>query len=169
MSEMVNRAMDKIRDEMAGTKDRNVPLIGEIMTELLLMMPEESEKILAEGKSLQGTQKHCMAYAARIRKNGERMLETSPEEDAQCISEYWGIEQEKVETAMLALNTRKMMQRFGGKLPEGISFIGAETQAHAENPSGASRHLPYRGEAVMGAGENTGSLLDDFDALLGGL
>lgn len=158
MSEMVNKAMDKIRDEMAGTQDRNVPLIGEILTELLLMMPEVSEKIMAEGKSLQGTQKHCMAYAARIRKNGEKILETSPEEDAQCIGEYWEIEQEKVENAMLALNLRKAMQRFGGKLPEGISFMGAEPQAHAEGQ-------PTAPEAAAAGG----SLLDDFDMLLGGL
>ena len=146
MSEMANKAMDKIRDEMAKTKNDAVLEIGEAMTELLLIAPELSEQILAEGKTCAGAYKVVESYA---RSNYKTCV--PPRKATELVAEYWGLPLEQMRRAVM----------------------GAEPQEHTANPSGASRHLPYRGEAVMGggagAGENAGSLLDDFDALLGGL
>ena len=55
---MYDRAMDKLRDEMAKTKSKAVGMVGEIVTLYLMADEANAEKILRKEKTLSG------AYAA---------------------------------------------------------------------------------------------------------
>ena len=47
-------AMDKIRDEMAASKDSKIQLLGEGLTALLQLHPELEKHILEKGKTIKG-------------------------------------------------------------------------------------------------------------------
>lgn len=47
-------AIDKIRDEMAGSKDSKIQLLGEGMTALLQLHPEWEKHVLEKGRTLAG-------------------------------------------------------------------------------------------------------------------
>ena len=170
-SQRANEAMDKIRDEMAGSQNTVVQQIGELLTVVLTIDGQYSEQILAKGKTLKGAADHASAYALKHKEKGATMHETSKKEDAMLMEEYWGIPKEVFYQAFARM----------------WADICAETQAHAETttlpPYGGSS--PCTGEPMAGlispvargghggisaaAAAAATSMLDDFDALLGGL
>lgn len=87
---MYEKAMDKIRDEMAASKGA-VCMVGDIVTLYLQNEPENAEKILAQGKTLKG------AYAAMRDYAREKRLECmTPDDAAERIAVYYGMEPVKI-------------------------------------------------------------------------
>lgn len=87
---MYERAMDKIRDEMAKSKGA-VGMVGEIVTLYLQNEPANAEKILAKGKTLKG------AYSAMRDYAREKRIECmTPDEAAERIAAYYGMEPVKI-------------------------------------------------------------------------
>ena len=87
---MYNKAMDKIRDEMAKATD-SVCLVGDIVTLYLQSEPANAEKILQDGKTLKGAYGAMRDYARKERK--ECM---TPDEAAEHIAKYYGMEPAKI-------------------------------------------------------------------------
>lgn len=77
-------AIDRIRDEMAKSRDNKVTWLGEGMTALLGIHPEYAGNIAAEGKTLAG----CMEA---IRKRAEGGV-ADPITSTRAICEYYGIQ-----------------------------------------------------------------------------
>lgn len=83
-------AMDKIRDEMATSKNPGVQMIGEAMTKLLAECPELGSTIEQEGKTLQGAFDRVKAYAKKHAQSGCCFV--PPQKAAEIVAEYWGID-----------------------------------------------------------------------------
>ena len=134
-------AMDKIRDEMAKTKAGAVRTLGEWMTAWLEAHPEGGEKVLAEGKTLEGAYKAMEAEARKKQGSGAVCMEDT--EAVQIVAGYYEIPPME----LLAAVMRQMMAKMtvGGMEP--APAPQEETQADAEDLT---------------------SVLD-LDALLGGL
>lgn len=94
---MYNKAMDKIRDEMAKAKDA-VCMVGEIVTLYLQSEPANAEKILQDGKTLKGAYGAMRDYAREKRK--ECM---TPDEAAEHIAKYYGMEPQKMMDMQLSV------------------------------------------------------------------
>lgn len=80
------QAIDKIRDEMAKTKDSKITYLGEGITALLGIHPEHAAAIAAEGKTLAG----CMDAIKKGAKGGV----SDPEASTRAICKYYGIQVE---------------------------------------------------------------------------
>ena len=78
------QAIDKIRDEMAKSKDSKITYLGEGVTALLGIHPAYAEAIAAEGKTLAG----CMEAIKKGAKGGV----SDPEASTRAICRYYGIE-----------------------------------------------------------------------------
>lgn len=167
-SQRANEAMDKIRDEMAGSQDDGVQVIGEAMTALLQIAPELTEKVLAKGKTCAGAFGAVRDYAKKNKGKGTAVY-VPPAKAAEIVAGYWEIPVEQMKQAVMQA---------------AMASMGGETQAHAgttpQPPYGGSS--PCTGEPMAGMispvarGGHGGisaaaatSMLDDFDALLGGL
>lgn len=151
-SKRANEAMDKIRDEMAGSQDTVVQQIGELLTVVLTMDGQYSEQILAKSKTLKGAADHASAYAMKHRAKGATRHETSKKEDAMLMEEYWDIPKEVFFQAYARM----------------WADICAETQAAAQLTPSPVKRGGHGGISAAAATAAT-SMLDDFDALLGGL
>lgn len=88
----VDRAMDKLRDEMAKTKSKAVGMVGEIVTLYLMADAENAAKILAEGKTLWGAYGAMKSVAQK-----ERRECIDCEEAAQIFAEYYGFQKMPME------------------------------------------------------------------------
>lgn len=86
----VDRAVEKVRDEMAASKDPAVQAVGEIMTMYLKAHPDAAGAVLADGKSLQGAYKHMEDY---VRKNrgGSTVVCVEPRRAEELMLEHYGI------------------------------------------------------------------------------
>ena len=88
-----NAAMDKLRDEMALSKDQALGAIGEIMTALLQAAPEWAGAILAKGKTLLGAYAALEEYARKNR-GGKNCVYVPPDTAQEVICGYYGIKVE---------------------------------------------------------------------------
>lgn len=93
MSADYNAAMDKLRDEMALSKDQALGAIGEIMTALLQAAPEWAGAILTKGKTLLGAYGALEEYARKNR-GGKNCVYVPPETAQEVICGYYGIRME---------------------------------------------------------------------------
>ena len=84
---MYDRAMDKLRDEMAQEKSRAVKMAGELITLYLMADPVNAEKILADGNTIKGAYSAMREYA---RKNRCECI--PPDEACDIFAEYYGFE-----------------------------------------------------------------------------
>ena len=82
-------AIDKIRDEMAKSKDKKIDYLGEGMTALLRIHPEYAEAVAAAGKTLTG----CLEAI----KKGARGGVSDPAMSTRAICDYYGIKPQSVE------------------------------------------------------------------------
>ena len=82
-------AIDKIRDEMAKSKDKKIDYLGEGMTALLRIHPEYAEAVAAAGKTLTG----CLEAI----KKGARGGVSDPAMSTRAICGYYGIKPQSVE------------------------------------------------------------------------
>lgn len=89
MTDEYNRAVDRIRDEMAGSKSAYVRVVGEYLTEYLGTHPEAAGAILAEGVTIKGS---LEAVKAEARKHSEGGVGVVDDETAfGIVREYYGI------------------------------------------------------------------------------
>lgn len=84
------RAIDKIRDEMANSKQGYVQAVGEALTEYLQGHPEAEEKLLAKGKTIAGAVK-AVEDEARKNKTGNVGV-VDPAKGFEIIMGYFGID-----------------------------------------------------------------------------
>ena len=82
---MYDKAMDKLRDEMAQEKSSAVKMAGEMITLQLMADHGNAEKILADGKTIKGAYDAMKEHA---RKN--RLECIPPDEACDIFAEYYG-------------------------------------------------------------------------------
>ena len=82
-------AIDRIRDEMAKSKDKKIDYLGEGMTALLRIHPEYAEAVAAKDKTLSG----CLEAI----KEGARGGVSDPAMSTRAICGYYGIKPQSVE------------------------------------------------------------------------
>lgn len=99
-------AIDKVRDEMAKDKRRQISYLGEGMTALLGIHPEYAERIAAEGKTLKG----CLEAI----KKGAKCELIDPETSTKSICAYYGIKVEDANRLAREVN----MAMLGGAVPQ---------------------------------------------------
>ena len=142
---MYDKAMDKLRDEMAKTKSKAVGMVGEIVTMYLMADEENAEKILEEGKTLAG------AYGAMksVAQKGRREC-IDCEEAAEIFADYYGFEKVPMEELWELAQGRKKAKPQAAAVPSAGMTL----------PDGREPAIP----TVASAG-----MLDelDLDALLG--
>lgn len=90
MSETFDRAMDRIRDEMAQSRVPGVQGAGEMMTAMLRSNPEWAEKILNDKKTLADLYT-TMEQTARKKASGG-MYYMPPTEAMSIAREYYGLD-----------------------------------------------------------------------------
>lgn len=81
-------AVDRIRDEMAGTKDDAIQAVGEMMTEQLRAQPQISEFVQKKGKTLSGAYKAISDYASKHRTGNHAVV--PPAKAMELIAAYYG-------------------------------------------------------------------------------
>lgn len=141
-------AMDKVRDEMAKTKNSAVETLGEWMTAWLEAHPEGGEKVLAEGKTLEGAYKAMENYARQhIRGN---VAYVSPRKAVETVAQYFEIDAEQ----LTQIVKRMMMEQ----------LLTMDLQLGEEGTAGN----PERNQEPQADAESLTGVLD-LDALLGGL
>ena len=104
-----DRAMDKLRDEMAG-KDAGpgITALGEYLTERLLREPGIAEMILEKGKTLKGAFLSIKDEARKRQKGGFAYV--GPEEAFSMTCKYFGIPEEKIARAAEGEGVRAIPQ-----------------------------------------------------------
>lgn len=141
MSQEFDRAMDRIRDEMAKAKSTDIQDLGEIMTALLQARPEIAGAILADGKTLTGCWKAMENYAEK-HKTGNR-YSMGPSATQAVICEYYGFSMENA--TLLGL------------------YAGSTPAATAGTSSGAAAPPSPEGKAQTPAPADTPEAPDPFD------
>lgn len=87
---MFDKAIDKIRDEMAANADSSyIQYVGGFLTDHLQRHPEDATAILAEGKTIDGSMKEMEKYA-RDHKSGNCAV-VSDQDGFRIVMEYFGI------------------------------------------------------------------------------
>lgn len=95
--EAKDRAMDKIRDEMAKRADHpGIAAIGEYMTERLQADESLAENVLNEKKTLLGAFDSIRAFAQK-NKTGNYCC-VPPEKAFRLVCDYYGIQTQHAET-----------------------------------------------------------------------
>ena len=89
---MENRAMDRIRDEMAKEKGAYVRVIGEFLTGWLLKHPEDAGKILADGKTIKGSLEAMRLFAQNHKEGTVAVVDD--ETAFRIVLEYFGIKKD---------------------------------------------------------------------------
>lgn len=68
-------AMDKLRDEMAKSKDKYVQVVGEYLTDYLLAHPEAEAALLEKGKSIKGSLETVRKEAEKVKQGNVAVLD----------------------------------------------------------------------------------------------
>lgn len=133
-------AIDKIRDEMAASKDSKIQLLGEGLTAMLQLHPELEKYILEKGKTIKGA-------LEAVRKNATGGC-SDPIQTTRSLCGYYGIECKNPH--VLALEVA-------------VAMMGGETAVAQETPPSvlpSTSHLPLKGKAE-------GADPFDLDSILG--
>lgn len=146
-SEEREKAMDRIRDEMAKHPDEPLAEIGEYMTERLMAEEETGAEdvaaaVLNTDKSLAGAFGKIREAAAKARKGGAACVCIGPAEASRIVCGYYGIPE---------VSAGELGRRSGGRVS------AAEEPEKNANPQ-TSADLTAELAASL-----------DLDALLGGL
>lgn len=99
--ETYDRAMDKLRDEMAASKGA-VHMAGEIITLFLMADPENAEKVLAEGKTIAGAYGKMRDLAKQKRQEC-----FDADQAADIFAEYYGFEKRSITDLWEAAQERR--------------------------------------------------------------
>lgn len=110
-----DRAIDKIRDEMAKSKSRYVEVVGEYLTGYLRGYPAAAGAILAQGKTIQGSLAAMRKEAEKVKDGGVAVLDD--ETGFRIVLKYFGIEGKPTETSpALAGGATPPLQEKAGEL-----------------------------------------------------
>lgn len=139
------QAIDKVRDEMAKTRDPKITFLGEGVTALLGIHPEYSGNIATEGKTLSG----CLEVIRR----GARGGVSDPIMSTKAICEYYGIKAGDVKHLAAEVN----MAMLGADVPQTPADVGAAGSGRATGTREQKQPEPVKHEEF------------DLDAMLGGL
>lgn len=120
-------AIDKIRDEMAASKDSKIQLLGEGLTAMLQLHPEWEQAILTKGKTIKGA-------LDAVRKNATGGC-SDPIQTTKSLCGYYGIEYKNPH--VLALEVA-------------VAMMGGETAVAGTSSA------PANGGATFPKGEGTG-------------
>ena len=85
-------AMDKIRDEMAKSKDNYVQVVGEYLTDYLLAHPEAEAALLDKGKSIEGSLAAVRREAEKVKTGNMAILDDRTV--FRIVREYFGLKSE---------------------------------------------------------------------------
>ena len=88
-NEAFERAMEKLRDEMAAAKDQTTQAVGEMMCAHLRQNPGWADAILRSDKRLGGLYAAMHDAAKKKQKGGCYYM--PPDEEARMAREYYGI------------------------------------------------------------------------------
>ena len=155
-------AMDKIRDEMAKSKNAQIALLGEGLTTMLLLHPEWEENIAQDKKTIEGA-------LGAVRKNAVGGC-SDPVRTTKSLIEYYGIN--CADPRRLALEVTAGMM--GGETPDtgnGEAVAAMAAQHVGEIAAAMERHSERlrRGEITDRHPDYDDAPADpfDLDALLG--
>lgn len=143
-------AMDKIRDEMAASKDSKIQLLGEGLTAMLQLHPEWEQAILEKGKNIKGA-------LEAVRKNATGGC-SDPIQTTKSLCGYYGIKCENPH--VLALEVAVAMMG-GGRIPlsampaapieRGDEAAGTSSALRAPSPEGkAGEADPFDLDSILG-------------------
>lgn len=100
MSEMYNRAMDRLRDEMARHhNDAGLCAAGEMLTHELEAHPGYADRLGSEKKTLAGAFETVRSYAQKNRAKGQNCVFVPPEKAVELMLKYYGIKQAPADCA----------------------------------------------------------------------
>lgn len=140
-SQEFDRAMDKVRDEMAGSKTSpEVAAVGEIVTAMLQARPGIAGAILGKGKTLDGAFKAMREYAEKNRK-GSSSFAMGPATAQAVICGYYGFTVEEP----VAVGMYAGAEGTGNRGQE--TGMAAEAQTLADVPEPVD---PFDLDALMG-------------------
>ena len=89
---MINRAMDKIRDEMAAKPENDgVQFLGGWLTGQLEQKPDVAALILADGKTIEGSIKEIEKYASKHRTGNYACV--PPDKALEIVAGYYGMDE----------------------------------------------------------------------------
>jgi len=144
-------AMDKIRDEMAKSKDNYVQVVGEYLTDYLLAHPEADAALMDKGKSIKGSLETVRGEAQKVRKGNVAVLDDRTVFG--IVLGYFGLKSEAD-----VIKTEGNVIKTEGNVPAeaGTSFVTA----------GAVPPSP-KGKAFGETGQDTIPDPFDLDALMG--
>ena len=90
MTEQTSKALEKLRDELAAkTKHQGVQMIGERLCELVTENEAIADKLLAEGKTIEGAFDAVRGYASSHRTGNYAFV--PPDKATEIIGQYFGI------------------------------------------------------------------------------
>ena len=148
-------AMDKLRDEMAKSKDKYVQVVGEYLTDYLLAYPEAEAKLLDSGKSIKGSLETVRGEAQKVRQGNVAVLDDRTVFG--IVLGYFGLKSEAD-----VLKSEPDVLKTGANVP-GVTTGGTTSS----DPPQAAAHLPIKGKAFGETGKDTPADPFDLDALLG--
>ena len=162
-------AMDKLRDEMAKSKDNYTRVVGEYLTGYLLAHPEAEAALLAKGKSIKGSLEAVRKEAEKVKTGNVAVLDDQTVFG--IVLGYFGIEAEAdvLKTGENVIKTGENVLKTGDDvLKTGENVTAAATgEATSSDPPQAAAHLPLKGKASGETGKAAAPDPFDLDALLG--
>ena len=148
-------AMDKIRDEMAKSKDKYVQVVGEYLTDYLLAHPEAEAALLEKSKNIKGSLETVRKEAEKVKQGNMAILDDRTVFG--IVLGYFGIE-----SGPDVLKTGENVLKTGANVPG--ETTGGTTSS---DPPQAAAHLPLKEKAFGKTGQDTTPDPFDLDALLG--
>ena len=153
-------AMDKIRDEMAKSKNNYVQVVGEYLTDYLLAHPEAEAALLDKGKSIKGSLEAARKEAEKVQQGNVAVLDDRTVFG--IVLGYFGLKSEPE------------MPKTEGNVPKTGENVPGETTGGttSSDPPQAAAHLPLlprlrQGKAFGETGQDTTLDPFDLDALMG--
>lgn len=147
-------AMDKLRDELAKSRDNYVRVVGEYLTEFLLAHPEAEGKIMDADKSIKGSLETVRKEAEKVKSGNMAVLDDKTVFG--IVLGYFGIEDEP------------------GTPPPATQAPPLSGEAFGNATMEAPVMPPLRREASGEVARSAGGVIPaadpfDLDALLGGV
>ena len=108
-----DRAMDRIRDEMASNSSHAIQYIGEQLTQYLMRYPEIAEDLANEKRTLAGGLEEIRKAAMKAPRVGN-MAMIDPEQGMQIVLAYYGVMMEMTPTDLPLRPAAKQEQKQDG-------------------------------------------------------
>lgn len=137
------RGIDKIRDEMAGSKDSKIQLLGEGLTAMLQLHPELEKYILEKGKTIQGA-------LEEVRKNATGGA-SDPVQTTKSLCGYYGIKCENPHVLALEVTVQMMGGEAAAEGTAKFHQAHSATAPSEKEPSGGQAATdPFDLDSILG-------------------